>query len=156
MPRKKKRDRLGPTGIYATEHWAELRYQAWKRADGHCERCDRELKPGRWHLHHLTYERAGDELLTDVEAICLPCHRLEHPGKRILSARGIRAEKVKKLKAAKVEARRKKREKRIRRSLPYRRPRPGPVCEKCGGELSRVQHERQCLGLASPRPSFPK
>jgi hypothetical protein len=115
-----------------------------------------ELKPGRWHLHHLTYRHAGKERLDEVQAICLACHRLAHPDKKILSAKGIQAEKRKKLKAAKTEAREKKRRERRIRSAPYRFPVRHPVCPTCGGKLSRAEHERQCLGIDARKVKFAK
>ena len=35
------------------------------------------------HLHHLTYERLGNELPEDVRLLCEPCHQKQHPHKRI-------------------------------------------------------------------------
>lgn len=65
---------------YRTPHWARLKKVARERCGGRCERCSRELADAG-HLHHLTYERAGAELETDVQMICYVCHDKEHPGK---------------------------------------------------------------------------
>lgn len=59
-------------------HWASIRAQAKKRAQGCCEECGKPT--AEYHVHHLTYARRGKELLTDVLAICLPCHEAKHPG----------------------------------------------------------------------------
>lgn len=73
--------------------WADYQaYQgseAWKtrvasvmcRANGNCERC-REQKAV--HVHHLTYERVGDERLEDLQALCFDCHDEAHEGKLFL------------------------------------------------------------------------
>lgn len=45
------------------------------RSRGQCERCGGRAE----HVHHLTYERLGDEDLCDLQALCIECHRLEHP-----------------------------------------------------------------------------
>jgi hypothetical protein len=55
----------------ASREWALLKEQVRKRSGGKCERC----LVGDYHsTHHLTYERAGKELLTDIIAVCEPCH----------------------------------------------------------------------------------
>jgi len=43
-----------------------------KRAGGRCERCWERTR--RLEVHHLTYERFGRELLTDLQGLCKPCH----------------------------------------------------------------------------------
>ena len=70
--------------IYLTGHWKRLRKIALVRCGGRCEGCGRELA-GAGHLHHLTYERAGQELETDVEILCLLCHGNEHPSRTFLA-----------------------------------------------------------------------
>ena len=54
---------------------------AHDRAGGRCERCGRSGHRRNWelHVHHLTYERRGKELLSDVVVLCLNCHAEEHP-----------------------------------------------------------------------------
>jgi hypothetical protein len=42
------------------------------------------LVKGDAHLHHLTYQRQGNELPEDVQLICLPCHSAAHHGKEFL------------------------------------------------------------------------
>ncbi|MCP3471370.1 HNH endonuclease [Bradyrhizobium sp. CCGUVB1N3] len=44
------------------------------REDGNCQRCG---DPAR-EVHHRTYERLFNELLDDLEALCVRCHRLVH------------------------------------------------------------------------------
>ena len=55
----------------ASREWAVLKEAVKKRADGVCERCG--LDPVD-QVHHLTYERFGHELLTDLHGLCNQCH----------------------------------------------------------------------------------
>ena len=64
---------------YKGAHWTALKHLAWRRSKGLCERCGVRLEEDGTHLHHLTYERAGAELPTDVQLICLGCHGCLHP-----------------------------------------------------------------------------
>lgn len=53
--------------------WRKLRQQILARCSGLCERCGKI--PKRFEVHHLTYDRLGDERLTDLIALCNdPCH----------------------------------------------------------------------------------
>jgi hypothetical protein len=58
-----------------TSWWRGLRNQALREADYRCRECGtkRDLE-----VHHLTYERLGDELLDDLEVLCRGCHLGEH------------------------------------------------------------------------------
>jgi|SRR5208283_4026464 len=51
---------------------------ARERSQGLCERCHKGVAV---HMHHLSYERAGNELAEDLQHICLYCHMSEHPKK---------------------------------------------------------------------------
>lgn len=47
-----------------------------------CNRCD-----GRAHIvHHLTYDRRGEEHLSDLEPLCRRCHDITHGRKRPVQA----------------------------------------------------------------------
>ena len=63
-----------------TPEWAERRRLVLQRARGLCEGC--RSAPAA-HVHHLTYEHAGDELLFELVALCLACHQKAHPDKEI-------------------------------------------------------------------------
>lgn len=52
--------------------WSDYVPRVRRRAGGRCERCSRKTR--RLEVHHLTYERFGRELLTDLQALCKPCH----------------------------------------------------------------------------------
>ena len=66
-----------------TPEWAARRQLVFLRARGVCEGC-RSASPT--HVHHLTYEHAGDELLYELVALCQPCHQRAHPAKDISGA----------------------------------------------------------------------
>jgi hypothetical protein len=54
----------------ASREWAIKKRQIRERSDGKCERCRAPQEA----THHLTYERLGDEWLSDLLAVCSPCH----------------------------------------------------------------------------------
>jgi hypothetical protein len=56
----------------ASSKWRERRQLVMQRAGGMCEGCG---KAPASEVHHLTYERVGDEMLFDLVAICHPCHQ---------------------------------------------------------------------------------
>lgn len=57
--------------------WRAKRIPILERANGNCERCGNPSK--RLQVHHKTYVRwGGDELLTDLEALCARCHMAHH------------------------------------------------------------------------------
>lgn len=68
--------------------WREKRDAVLKRAGGKCEECTREYKiRGKWNgymvwpvqeVHHLTYERVGNENLDDLIGLCKRHHHAEH------------------------------------------------------------------------------
>jgi len=57
--------------------WKELGARIMQRAGGVCEQCQRRRAV---HVHHLTYERAGEEREEDLQAICFNCHDQAHDG----------------------------------------------------------------------------
>lgn len=56
--------------------WAERRAEIIEARGAVCEGCggDRE----ELELHHLNYERLGDELDSDLVLLCVQCHCLAH------------------------------------------------------------------------------
>lgn len=56
-------------------HWLNLAAECKRRAGYKCARCGSRY---RLHVHHLTYERVGAELLSDIECRCRKCHRAGH------------------------------------------------------------------------------
>jgi 5-methylcytosine-specific restriction endonuclease McrA len=62
----------------SSPHWRRLSLLAWDRSAGACEKCGRIKTPESLFslsLHHVTYERIGRELLSDVLLLCPRCHR---------------------------------------------------------------------------------
>jgi hypothetical protein len=58
-----------------SREWSEKREAVRRRAGGKCERCGVLSMDA---VHHLTYARKYDEQLTDLQAICEPCHKFTH------------------------------------------------------------------------------
>lgn len=59
----------------ASAHWQEFRRRYW--ASGEPKECICG-ETQRLQLHHLTYERLGEELLSDVTPLCGHCHTMIH------------------------------------------------------------------------------
>lgn len=58
-----------------SEKWANKR-DARKQLDGfRCTRCG--CSEGRLEVHHKTYDRFMNELMEDLETLCIPCHDVE-------------------------------------------------------------------------------
>lgn len=69
----------------ASDHWRDVK-RAYRESD-RPQRC--KCGTAGRHLHHLTYERLGAELLTDLLLLCEDCHRRIHGirrGKRCTGA----------------------------------------------------------------------
>lgn len=58
--------------------WRKKRALVIDRAEGVCEGCG--TKPPT-HVHHLTYEHVGEEMLFELVAVCNPCHEFLHKPK---------------------------------------------------------------------------
>jgi ribosomal protein L40E len=72
---------------FELQHWQEFRKQVievQKKNFGYncCEKCgaspQKVTRETALHVHHLTYERLGEELFEDVIIICRRCHEKEH------------------------------------------------------------------------------
>jgi hypothetical protein len=59
-----------------SDKWRELCRRVRERDRGMCQECLQQ--PGD-HVHHKTYERMGDELLSDLVLLCRDCHEEIHP-----------------------------------------------------------------------------
>ena len=55
--------------------WSAIRSKVIERAHNRCEGC---RAAGIEHVHHLTYDRVGWELLFDLVALCRNCHDRAH------------------------------------------------------------------------------
>ncbi|MGL5712626.1 MAG: HNH endonuclease [Paraclostridium sp.] len=56
--------------------WKILRRQVIRRDLKRCRNCGTNRK--QLHVHHLTYERFGNERLDDLMTLCVDCHRYIH------------------------------------------------------------------------------
>lgn len=63
--------------------WSAVRRRIIERAGGSCERC-RERPPK--HIHHLCYQRLGEENDDDLMAVCVECHQALHPDRKLNAA----------------------------------------------------------------------
>lgn len=58
-----------------SEKWQRRRRAVLERSRGQCEWCcERPIAE----IHHLTYERLGDEKLSDLAGLCSDCHTWAH------------------------------------------------------------------------------
>ena len=58
-----------------SKHWQELRKKIYSERK-RCEICGKELK--KYNIHHLTYERIGNEKEEDLMLLCPKCHKALH------------------------------------------------------------------------------
>ena len=59
----------------ASEKWKKLRDKVVDRDGNKCTKCSNTTN---LHVHHLTYDRVGNEELTDLITLCKACHENEH------------------------------------------------------------------------------
>lgn len=59
-----------------TPEWKVTRRSAIFAANHRCQRCG--LRVRLLDVHHLSYDRLGDELPADLVVLCRPCHKLQH------------------------------------------------------------------------------
>ena len=58
-----------------TRHWKTVRESALIEAEFMCQKCRSQ---DGLHVHHLTYERIGEEIDSDLMVLCSRCHIEEH------------------------------------------------------------------------------
>lgn len=56
-------------------HWRIIRTEAVKLAENRCSVCGSD---SNLNVHHLTYERLGQELQSDLQVLCYGCHQRVH------------------------------------------------------------------------------
>lgn len=59
-----------------SDKWKEIRRKVFTRCRGICEGCGERNAD---QVHHLTYQRLGNEMLFDLAAVCTTCHEAIHP-----------------------------------------------------------------------------
>ena len=64
-----------------SEEWQNLRLKVLARAKHICEGCGEQPAT---HVHHLTYDRFGNEMLFDLVAVCESCHKKIHKQTRTM------------------------------------------------------------------------
>lgn len=62
------------TKYMQTQTWKLKRERALIRSNFKCELCGFDASE----VHHLTYERLGDESVDDLQALCFKCHWEAH------------------------------------------------------------------------------
>jgi hypothetical protein len=60
-----------------SKHWQRFRLKALKQHGKHCMLCGEDNIPF-FHVHHLTYDNIGHELMEDVVVLCPLCHSIVH------------------------------------------------------------------------------
>jgi len=58
-----------------SDDWQRKRTRVLQQRGAKCEVCG--IKH-RLQVHHLTYDRLGNELLSDLKVLCWACHEREH------------------------------------------------------------------------------
>jgi 5-methylcytosine-specific restriction endonuclease McrA len=67
-----------------SSHWEWTRNRAISMAGKRCQRCDEPAGRGKnggpigLNVHHLSYERLGNERSEDLIVLCRSCHAKEH------------------------------------------------------------------------------
>jgi len=62
-------------GYLKSQAWFEKKEAVHKRAEYTCEICKTATS---FQVHHLTYERVGNENMEDLIAVCASCHEELH------------------------------------------------------------------------------
>lgn len=62
------------TDYLQSEHWQDTRERKLSEVSC-CEKCG---KSKGLEVHHLTYERVGNEQMSDLRVLCATCHRRSH------------------------------------------------------------------------------
>lgn len=75
-----------------SSEWKAKRQRLYRDRKGRCEDCGKKLK-SKYHAHHSTYARAGNEDLGDLVLLCERCHQKRHPGKKIARKKKLRIRK---------------------------------------------------------------
>jgi len=58
-----------------TKEWHDKRNKMLKYANYKCSRCE---NTENLQIHHLNYNTIGDESLSDLEVVCVSCHKKTH------------------------------------------------------------------------------
>ena len=71
-------DRRGYAAYIRSAAWTRKKkeFRLSKRCKHRCSKCGEKDAP--LDIHHLTYERLGNELVTDLIELCRACHWITH------------------------------------------------------------------------------
>ena len=72
--------------------WKKKRQRLYRDRKGRCEDCGKKLR-GKYHAHHKTYERVGNEDPEDLALLCDRCHQKRHPDKKIVRKKKLHIRK---------------------------------------------------------------
>lgn len=72
-----------------SEHWKNLRIQAFKEWGRHCHRCP---ATSRLDVHHLRYRNLYDVTVQDLQILCRKCHEREHAQPTAIVFHGLPSE----------------------------------------------------------------
>lgn len=61
----------------SSAQWRRVASAAVERAGGKCQRCGISKWTQKLEVHHLTYERFGREMPSDLLVVCRDCHQVE-------------------------------------------------------------------------------
>lgn len=62
-----------------SNEWDKKRRERLSHDGYTCQQCGATGQP--LDVHHLTYDRLGDERISDLVSLCRPCHKAEHSTK---------------------------------------------------------------------------
>lgn len=81
-------DRSFYTNYLKSPQWKAKRELWFAKFGKYCRACGKTTGPIQ--LHHVTYDRLGNERLSDLVALCAECHRGAEKFHRLLGGRGDR------------------------------------------------------------------
>lgn len=65
-----------------SNHWRMTRFNKLLDTNFTCEKCGHYDKSGRTlNVHHLTYANIGHEKMSDLQTLCIHCHKKVHAKK---------------------------------------------------------------------------
>jgi hypothetical protein len=79
------------TNYLKSQSWKDKRIEAIHHHGSMCQGCKCELPFNLIEVHHITYERLGNEKMSDLRIYCKSCHEEEH--KRLRSKKRIQSQK---------------------------------------------------------------
>lgn len=68
-------------GYLSSRKWKRKKNKKLADADYKCQRCnygEYDFQDMPLDIHHITYERFGNEQMSDLEVLCRSCHEKQH------------------------------------------------------------------------------